>query len=59
MPLPVNYEAMGSSLLIEALQASSQEVALLTYDDAPLEELSACQQKIDRIAQEINRRMAW
>ena len=59
MPMPPNYEKMGSALLIEALLAAQAERALLTYDEAPIEELKVCQRKLDTITEEILRRMSW
>lgn len=48
-----------SPLLIDQLKTLAGEQALLTFSDAPPEELREVQRKIDQVEQELNRRMAW
>ena len=59
MPLPPDYQSMGTSLLIEALVMASTERGMLIADDAPDAELKNAQSKIDQITQQLNRRIAW
>lgn len=50
---------MDSSSLVEALIQVAGERALLTYSDAPDEELKSCQREMDTIQQELQRRICW
>jgi hypothetical protein len=55
----LDYAAMGSSLLIDEFLNTATEKGLLIADDAPSEELSNVQAKLDTIQREIMRRMSW
>jgi len=50
---------MDSSSLCDRLIDAASERALLVNDDAPFEELSSAQGKIDNILQELSRRLSW
>lgn len=50
---------MSSGSLLDAFRDAIAEQTLLTYDDAPDEELANVIFKVDFIQEEINRRMAW
>lgn len=51
--------SLASSTLLELLQTKSAEKAMLTYTDAPDEELHNVQRGIDNLTEEILRRMSW
>jgi len=55
----VDFQKVGSSILLEMLGATVAEQALLSYGDAPHDELKTVQRKIDRLNEEILRRMSW
>jgi hypothetical protein len=57
--MPADLMSLGSATLIELLQTKASEKAMLTYTDAPDEELRNCQYEIERLEQEILRRMSW
>ena len=59
MPLPPNYESMGTSLLIDELVTKATERGCLIADGAPEAELKNVQNKIDQIQQVLMRRMSW
>jgi hypothetical protein len=54
-----NLLKMGSSLLLEYLIAVASEKATLIYTDAPTEELTNVQRRIDAATFELSRRMSW
>jgi hypothetical protein len=57
--MTTNLQSLGSATLIDLLQTKASEKAMLTYTDAPFEELRNCQFEIDNLQEEILRRMSW
>jgi hypothetical protein len=54
-----DWEDLNSGLLIEFLVDICTERGLLIATDAPQEELASVQRKVDKIAAELHRRLAW
>jgi hypothetical protein len=54
-----NLESMSSGVLLQLFENAAGEKALLTFSDAPQEELSNAQRSIDKLTEEIIRRMSW
>ena len=54
-----DVQGVSIQILIEHLETLVTERALLNYSDAPSAELRNCQNKIDRVEEELMRRSAW
>lgn len=54
-----NLQELGSAMLLDQLVAASGELGILQVSDAPSEELQSAQRKVDRVLEELQRRLSW
>lgn len=59
MPYPGDIQTMGAGVLLQLFEQAASEKALLTFSDAPDDELRSAQRSIDLLTEEISRRMSW
>ena len=50
---------MSAGILIQLLENVISEKVLLVYSDAPIEELHNAQRSVDKLQEEVLRRMSW
>lgn len=52
-------ETLSAGVLLQLYENACSEKAILIYSDAPDAELKSAQQTVDRLTEEISRRMSW
>jgi hypothetical protein len=54
-----DIQSLGAGILLQLFEQAASEKAILSYSDAPDEELQSAQRSIDKLTEEISRRMSW